>query len=797
MNDKEPRIGFGAGLARSVLGLLCAVAALAGADRARAEEGGSYVVTPPRLSFTEDPVSFWRPGAEEWSGARVNTALAAGDRLYAGAGGRFELEMGGASFLRASGGTEVGLDSLEPDYLQFRVTAGRVALDVRHLRAGRTLELATPHGAITVEDPGFYDVVVADDTTGFTVRRGGRGLLGTSAATAVAVYSNQRAILAGEPDSGDSVVRSVEPASDLDDWESWNYGRTDGLLESESRRYVAPEVAGAAELDRHGSWQTVRTYGRVWVPAGVAPSWAPYSTGRWMWDPYYGWTWVDDAPWGWAPYHYGRWVYVDDYWAWAPGPIVVRPVYSPALVAFFDVGRVRVGVAGPSVAWVALGWGEPVVPWWGPPGFMGVPCWNGWGGPWYVNHAVVHHHHEVHPEKIRYEHAGRHHAVMRADAERFRHGDHGPPGRLPAEDREHMRNVAGRPDVRPSSASLSSGRVRAERPPHAVSGRTVFATRRPQDAGRRLSESGLTPPPAEGPAEVKLVQPPPRRPGHNAFDPHRRVSGRRPGARDTVPSGPRPTDAQREILRSMSPRSGPAPRQRPAAGRPPARPVEEPAADGPREGDAEVGAPVRPGGGDPGEVRRGHFGAGPRDSIPAGEEAPELHTEPSGGAPGLSDRSSQRPRHDSGSRGPDAFRPRSSTGPDRYRAAPPAPAAPSSGDPRPDAPARRREGFAPRPDAGAGSTRVAPPQGGGGHQPARPPDSGRRPDGGGGARESFGAGGRGGHARPEPPRQAPGSVAPSQPQMPQRPPPGAMPPQGRGAGPASRPGGFSRPPVDR
>ncbi len=29
--------------------------------------------TPPRLSFTDGKVSFWRPGAEDWSPAQVNT----------------------------------------------------------------------------------------------------------------------------------------------------------------------------------------------------------------------------------------------------------------------------------------------------------------------------------------------------------------------------------------------------------------------------------------------------------------------------------------------------------------------------------------------------------------------------------------------------------------------------------------------------------------------------------------------------------------------------------------------------
>src|SRR5262245_66670830 len=107
-------------------------------------------------------------------------------------------------------------------------------------------------------------------------------------------------------------------------------------------------VYGTQELDQYGTWRVLDTYGPVWVPRAMPMGWVPYSTGRWIWDPSYGWTWLDDAPWGWAPYHYGRWVFVGGSWAWAPGPIVVRPVYTPALVAFFGGGP---GVAGPPVRW--------------------------------------------------------------------------------------------------------------------------------------------------------------------------------------------------------------------------------------------------------------------------------------------------------------------------------------------------------------------------------------------------------------------------------------------------------------
>ena len=71
---------------------------------------------------------------------------------------------------------------------------------------------------------------------------------------------------------------------------------------------------------------------------------------------------MDDAPWGFAPFHYGRWVYAGG-WAWVPGPIAATPVYAPALVAW--VGGASFGVAvggGPGIAWFPFGPREVYVP---------------------------------------------------------------------------------------------------------------------------------------------------------------------------------------------------------------------------------------------------------------------------------------------------------------------------------------------------------------------------------------------------------------------------------------------------
>src|SRR5256712_8407267 len=134
-----------------------------GAPGAAAATPGGAGPTPPRLSFTDGEVSFWRPGAEDWAPAKVNTPLAAGDSLYTGEGANLELQVGPSAFVRAGAGTELGLESLESDLLQFKLTTGHAAVDARRLPEGHAIEVDTPNGAFTIDHPGYYRIDVAHD----------------------------------------------------------------------------------------------------------------------------------------------------------------------------------------------------------------------------------------------------------------------------------------------------------------------------------------------------------------------------------------------------------------------------------------------------------------------------------------------------------------------------------------------------------------------------------------------------------------------------------------------------------
>ena len=437
--------------------------------------------TPPRLSYVDGEVSFWRPGASNWAPAQVNTPLAAGDETYTGNRGNLELQIGARAFVRAWGDTQLGFVNQEPDFLQFRVTAGHVSLDLRGVEPGRTVEIDTTMAAFTVDAPGYYRVDVSPERTAFITRRSGRATMTVAGGSAVAIAPSEEVVLDGA--TTPRVQSFVAPP--LDVWDSWNYARTDELIDSMSARYVPAGVYGVDDLDHYGAWRVVPTYGAVWVPREVATGWAPYSTGRWVADPQYGWSWVDAAPWGWAPYHYGRWVYVDGYWAWAPGPLVARPVYAPALVAFFGAPGVRVVVGSPFVSWVALGWGEPLVPWWGSARFVDRPSWAGWGGPRVVNNVVVNRTTVVNVQNITvYNNTTVRNAVVAVREDAFgRRAVH--EARVADVDVRRLEPVHGRLRVTPDASSFVAASGPAVTPPPQTLQRRVVATRRPAAAVAR------------------------------------------------------------------------------------------------------------------------------------------------------------------------------------------------------------------------------------------------------------------------------------------------------------------------
>jgi hypothetical protein len=280
--------------------------------------------------------------------------------LWTDEGARAELHIGTAA-LRLNSRTAFEFLNLNDDTVQIRLTEGSLIVHLRALGVRETFEVDTPNTSVSLLRTGEYRIDVNPDNfvTRVTVR-GGEGEV-TGSDQAFPVHAGEEARVSGS----DSLSYDTSGARPPDEWDNWSRGRDQREERSESARYVSRDMVGYQDLDDHGTWRNVPEYGSVWVPRGVAVGWAPYHYGHWVWVEPWGWTWVDDAPWGFAPFHYGRWVYVG-YWAWVPGPVAVRPVYAPALVAWVGGPRFSMavgfggGVAG--VAWFPLGPREVYVP---------------------------------------------------------------------------------------------------------------------------------------------------------------------------------------------------------------------------------------------------------------------------------------------------------------------------------------------------------------------------------------------------------------------------------------------------
>src|SRR5213593_4723449 len=198
-------------LATTALALLVAVAGRAPGALAAIERGAGP--TPPRLSFIDGDVSFWRPGAEDWAPAKVNTPLAAGDSLYTGDTANLELELGPGAFVRAGAGTELGLESLEADLQQFKLTSGHAAVDARRLPSGQAIEIDTPNGAFTIDRPGYYRIDVDENRTTFSTRRGGQATLVPANGEATDVGPDKQVVLEG----ADTPQLAMNPAPEPDE----------------------------------------------------------------------------------------------------------------------------------------------------------------------------------------------------------------------------------------------------------------------------------------------------------------------------------------------------------------------------------------------------------------------------------------------------------------------------------------------------------------------------------------------------------------------------------------------------
>lgn len=348
---------------------------------------GTPAADPPaqvaRLSQVLGNVSLEPASVDQFTAADLNTPLTTGDRIYADVGANAELETDTLA-VRLGQATDLTVTALNDTLAQFGLASGSVHLRSYSLAGATddtsaTIELDTPNVAVTVLQPGDIrvDVDPNNDATIVTVLDGEVQVNGNGMEQVLT--PNQRARFTGS----DPVLSQWMLGAQQDGLDQFSADR-DAAYQNElanEQQDVAPDVIGAADLAGAGDWESDDEYGPVWYPTTVAVGWVPYSCGHWTWVAPWGWTWIDCAPWGFAPFHYGRWVHRGPRWGWIPGSRYVRPIYAPALVTFV-AGREGV------TAWFPLGPGEIYRPWYRT-------------SPVYLNRVNVTNIYESNPNRVR------------------------------------------------------------------------------------------------------------------------------------------------------------------------------------------------------------------------------------------------------------------------------------------------------------------------------------------------------------------------------------------------------------
>jgi hypothetical protein len=325
---------------------------------------GAAAQEPPgragRLAFAEGSVSVYMDPDIGWEPGYVNVPITSENSVWTDVDSRAELRVSGLS-LRLDETSQLDITELVDARLEATLARGAVNVRIRHFLNNDFIAINTPQARFILLSEGRYRIDSDPDRgdSRITVFEGRASMETRSGGSPCRAASRW---WCGASDRPAYALQAVMTT----DFDRWASARDSHWVETQAPRYVSTYMTGYEDLDAHGQWVQEPDYGPLWFPQRVAADWAPYSYGHWAWVRPWGWTWIDDQPWGYAPFHYGRWVHVNNRWGWYPGHRVERPVWAPALVAWVGGSNWSVGVRGsnaPVVGWYPLSPFERYQPW--------------------------------------------------------------------------------------------------------------------------------------------------------------------------------------------------------------------------------------------------------------------------------------------------------------------------------------------------------------------------------------------------------------------------------------------------
>jgi len=326
-----------------------------------------------RVYYIEGDLLRYVPAEKDWVAVVRDAPFGTEDTLFSGSRGMAELVVPNGTWIRIGNSTQIQFITLDTDLAEMDVASGVARF--YNKSSDTVIRVTSPFGYV-LGDPGtVFDFYVGENSVEVVAVRGKVSFVHSATEAKYDVVAGSPSILADQQQvsSGEG---TVDP-----DWDRWNTVRENfwaakARVRGRSVEYLPPSLQGEAyALEENGRWERVPYEGTerwFWRPR-VVLGWSPFTVGRWT-DWYGDQTWIPAEPFGYVTHHYGNWVYVRNYWYWAP-PVVSVRVGLPLLdVGFYWYpGRVSWIHTETYVGWVPLAPRETYY------------SYRNWGGP----HAVV------------------------------------------------------------------------------------------------------------------------------------------------------------------------------------------------------------------------------------------------------------------------------------------------------------------------------------------------------------------------------------------------------------------------
>jgi hypothetical protein len=297
-----------------------------------------------RISFLKGDAQIRRADGGDWERVTLNLPVVEGDEITTDSNARLEVQFDNNQHVRLAENAYLKIVTLKDQGIALSLSLGTmIARITRFDKDASFFEVDAPKTTVAVQKAGVYRIDAGqqnDNEIRVAVTENGEARVYSNDAGFTLKNNRSARVFVDGPNAGE--WEGGESARYSDEFDTWSLDRdatiAQRLKDAFYDKYYDNDIYGADDLNGYGEWVHTAAYGYVWRPYRNATSyyadWSPYRYGHWRWIPPYGWTWINDEPWGWATYHHGRWFYDDGYWNWSPYGYYrhSRSWWSPALV---------------------------------------------------------------------------------------------------------------------------------------------------------------------------------------------------------------------------------------------------------------------------------------------------------------------------------------------------------------------------------------------------------------------------------------------------------------------------------